>query len=294
MNFWRHGLQIYYHNMKQNSFLSLFPVPKPILGMVHLGLLAGQAGFRSEKDVVTPANRDIHSWQQGGIHGLVIENWMEDSIGPCVTKERADSMLRVIRRLRPSIHVPFGVNVLNNDYESAYRIAAETGASFIQVDVLVDKVISDFIYNDLAKDYPFIIDVSLPHMRAVASTYGLSKLPVLAGIHPKHYRMIDQHKTLTQSVRESKRAGVAGIVITKSTGIAPFAGTVTRVAKTVDIPVGVGSGLTPESAPSLLTCADFAIVGTFAKQGGVTDKPVDTHRVKTLMNVVYDIAKTKV
>lgn len=262
--------------------------------MVHLGLLAGQTGFRSEKEVVINARRDIHSWQRGGIHGLVIENWKEDSIEPRVPKERADSMLRVIQKLGSSIEVPFGVNVLNNDYESAYRIAAETGASFIQVDVLVDKVVSDFIYNDLAKAHPFVLDVSVSHMRAIAKKYGLSTLPVLAGIHPKHYRMIDPHKTLKQSAQESKRAGVAGIVITRATGVAPFSSTLTRVGNTVDIPVGIGSGLTPESALPLIKRADFAIVGTFAKQGGVTDNPVDTERVKTLMNVVYDIAKTTV
>jgi membrane complex biogenesis BtpA family protein len=279
--------------MKHESFLSLFEASKPIIGMVHLGKLAEQDGFISENAVVESARHDIDAWQRGGVNGFIIENWLEDSVRPTIPRERAKSMERVSQRLRPWIQVPFGVNVLNNDYNSAYRIAGKTGASFIQLDVLVDRVVSDFMYNDAAKKHPFTIDISAMDVRRSASKYGLPGLPILAGIHPKHYRLLDMGKTIEQSAREAQAAGVGGIVLTKATGVAPMADVFTKVRQAVDTPLGLGSGLTAENASELLPFADFAIVGTYAKIDGVTENPVDEHRVKRLMRVVYDISKYK-
>ncbi len=274
--------------MKHESFLSLFPVRKPVLGMVHLGKLAGQPGFAGEETVIREARRDIQSWQRGGINGLIIENWQETAVRRFLPRARRQSMLRVVEALVPHITVPFGVNVLNNDYVAAFGIASRTGASFIQLDTVVDVVVSDFTYNDRAKAHPFVVDVDVAHLKKSAKHYGCATLPILAGVHPKHYRMLDAQKSLEQSVRESESVGVSGVVITRATGTAPFTETFVRARRVSQIPLGVGSGLSPENASHLLSVADFAIIGTYAKIDGVTDTPVDPDRVRRLMQVVYD------
>lgn len=277
----------------KNPFLSLFNAPKPILGMVHLGKLAGQKGYVSDDYVIEHAVADILAWQKGGIHGLIIENWQEDSLSATISEVRLHSLLRVVYALKPHIRVPFGVNVLNNDYRAAYILAENSGADFVQFDVLVDSVVSNFTYNIVAKKNPFSIRVDIDDVRRCAAEFKLSDLPILAGIHPKHYHMLDRTKTIEQSAIEAETYGVGGIVITKATGVAPTTRVFKEVKNVVTTPLGVGSGLTAVNAPVVLPFVDFAIVGTFAKENGITDNPVDIVRVKLLMDVVYDMANTK-
>lgn len=279
--------------MKQHQFLSLFTKPKPIIGMVHLAILAGQKGFCCEDYVIKQAKYDIAAWQEGRIDGLIIENWQEDALGVTIPKIRVDSMVRVVTALGKFIHVPFGINVLNNDYHAAYMIAKKTNANFVQFDVLVDSVVSNFVYNREAQKYPFAVNVDTKDVYRCAAKYGLTDLPILCGIHPKHYRMLDAAKTLEQSALEAAALGVGGIVITKATGVAPMAELFEKAKRVVKTPLGVGSGLTDINAHELLQYADFAIVGTFAKKDGITDRPVDVVRVKRLMQVVYDMANAE-
>jgi predicted TIM-barrel enzyme len=49
------------------------------------------------------------------------------------------------------------------------------------------------------------------------------------------------------------------------------------------VPLFVGSGATAETAASLLSIADALIVGTAVKRDGVVTNPVDSRRVKHLV-----------
>lgn len=276
--------------MINTSFLSLFTVRKPILGMVHLGKLEGQAGFLGDAAVVRAARHDVLAWQKGGIHGLILENWAEDAVTPFIPKKRAQCMARVVQELSFDITVPFGVNVLNNDYPAALDIARQTRASFIQLDVSVDHVISDFTYNEAAKAQPFEVRITAGNLRRAMVSRGMSQFPILGGIHPKHYLLLNKNNTLEESAKQAQWRGIAGIVITKATGSAPLAELFTRVRRVVTTPLGIGSGLTPENAAALLPLADFAIVGTFAKKDGITDNPVDVDRVRSLMQACQQLS----
>ena len=57
-----------------------------------------------------------------------------------------------------------------------------------------------------------------------------------------------------------------------------------------DRPVLIGSGATPERAPALLAHASGLIVGTWLKEGGRVDAPVDAARVRTLVAAVRQSA----
>ena len=53
-----------------------------------------------------------------------------------------------------------------------------------------------------------------------------------------------------------------------------------------DVPILVGSGVTPETAADLLSLADALIVGTSLKRDGDVSKPVDPERVRRLVDAV--------
>src|SRR5256885_334981 len=87
---------------------------------------------------------------------------------------------------------------------------------------------------------------------------------------------------------EIRRALADGLVVSgRATGDATPIEDVKRVRSAVpDVPILVGSGVTPETAPELLSLADALIVGTSLKRDGDVSGPVDPARVRRLVDAV--------
>lgn len=266
----------------------IFGVRKPIISMLHLASLPGQPGFSGIEHVLVEAKRDLLQLQQGGVNGILIENWREDSNTIETKTETAEGMSQVIKLLRPSIAVPFGINVLNNDYVASFWIASETQASFVELDVFVDQVRSNFEYSEIGKLHPFEINVDTTDVAKKREKFGLRDTPLLVFIQPKHYLMLDQSKAIEQSANEAIEAGADGLLVTKATGIAPEIERIRRTKKglKIPVPVGIGSGFNIENARDFMPVVDFVVVGSALKFDGEVNNPLDPDRVKNLMSTV--------
>jgi uncharacterized protein len=94
---------------------------------------------------------------------------------------------------------------------------------------------------------------------------------------------------LEQQARDlTYRALADGLVVSgRATGEATPLEDVKRVRSAVpDVPILVGSGVTPETAAELLSVADALIVGTALKHDGDVTQPVDPARVRRLVDAV--------
>jgi hypothetical protein len=94
---------------------------------------------------------------------------------------------------------------------------------------------------------------------------------------------------LEQQARDLVFRGLAdGLVVSgRATGEATPIEDLKRVRSAVpDVPILVGSGVTPESAAELLSLADALIVGTALKRDGDVSQPVDPERVRRLVDAV--------
>lgn len=270
----------------------IFAKKKPVIGMLHLDYLLGSAGFRGLDFVISQALKDIKALEGGGIDGILIENGKEDSIGAFVSPETATSLAVVAHVLAKKIHVPFGINVLNNDYKTALSIAALTKTDFIQLDVFTDFVKSNFVHSPMASKNPFEIKVDTNKIHQYAKKEGLENLPIFVFIQPKHYLLLEKGKTIEESAIQAIEAGASGLIITKATGEAPTTDLIKRAKRvSKDVPVGIGSGFSVENAEIFLSAADFAIVGTSIKIYSITDNPVDRERVENLMKVVNGLRR---
>lgn len=121
----------------QNKFHKLFPIKKPIIGMIHL---AGE-------NKVERALEELAIFEQEGIDGAIIEDYhggYEDVYE--TLKQTSKSNFKLI----------LGVNVLINPY-SSFKLAKEFGAKFIQFDSVQKTDLNSKRYNQLREDYPNIV-----------------------------------------------------------------------------------------------------------------------------------------
>lgn len=266
---------------------NIFNKPKPVIGMLHLGYLFGQEKFPGTEAVVHQAIEDIKALESGGVDGILIENWKEESNSEFVTSETLSCMSTIVKKLKKVVKVPFGINVLNNDYKAAYSIAKLHGASFVQLDVFVDEVESSFSFNKNAIKSPFKIYPNPKHVFNYANDINASQIPLFVFIQPKHYTLLEKNKPITKSAVQAIDAGASALIITKETTIAPSIEKIQEVKNVSgSIPVGVGSGINSENIAEYLPHTDFVIVGSSLKYDGITDNPVDFNRVKKLMKIV--------
>lgn len=275
------------------ELFDIFKTIKPIIAMVHLKSLPGQPGFVNLESVYNHALSDIQILQNSGLNGLLFENWSENSASPLSKPETVNGMIDIILRLKPHINILFGVNVLNNDYAGAFKIAQKTGASFVQMDVLVDHVKSDFTYSEAGKNNPFEIDVDIHDVALQRQKYHQENTPIFTFIQPKHYQMLEKDKPIEKSATQAIRAGAQAVLITKATGFAPDISRIQKVKKEVGNKawVGIGSGFSSKNANHFLPNVDFAVVGTDLKIGKITNNPVDETSARTLMAIAKKYQK---
>lgn len=250
-----------------------------LIGVLHLGELLGQPGFRGVEAEVATALRDAELLQAGGLDALIIENWRDTSPGPFVGPESVACLAAVARAVVERARVPVGINVLPNDYRAAFALARACGLAFVQLDVLVDPVRTDYSYSTAP---PFEVRVDLQDLARTRERLGAVATPLLATVHPKHYALLEE-RTLERSVEDAVAAGAQGVVVTGTrTGSAPDPERVRRAkAAAGSTPVILGSGLDPENARALLPLCDGAIVGTALRAPDMGQ--VDPARVRALV-----------
>jgi len=115
-----------------------------------------------------------------------------------------------------------------------------------------------------------------------------AEVAILADVHVKHAHHLG---TLAEAARDAARNLADALIVTGSgTGEEASPDDLADVKGASGLPVLVGSGITPENI-ELFAAADGFIVGTYLKQGGVTEAPVDPERVRTLRSALDKLDK---
>ena len=114
------------------------------------------------------------------------------------------------------------------------------------------------------------------------------EVAIFADVQGKHAVPLAPVELEQQARDLASRSLADGLVVSgRATGDATPIDDVKRVRSAVpDVPILVGSGVTPETAADLLSLADALIVGTSLKRDGDVSKPVDPERVRRLVDAV--------
>lgn len=236
--------------------------------MVHLLPLPGSPHFSGDLEgVLEQAVADAAVLVAAGFDGLMLENFGDapffaDEVPPITVA----AMTRAATTIRNTITAPLGINVLRNDALSALSIAAAVGAEFIRVNVLTGTMFTD--------QGPIVGKAAeLLRLRAWIG----ADVAIMADVFVKH-AVPPAGLTLAQAAEELIGRGGADAVIASgsTTGKAPSMVHVKETKAAVgDLPLFLGSGVTPTTARSYLEAADGLIVGTATKPGGDVAQPVD-------------------
>ncbi|HEU4368567.1 MAG TPA: BtpA/SgcQ family protein [Methylomirabilota bacterium] len=248
-----------------------------LIGMVHVAPLPGSPRWGGSMDhVLTAAVADGRALIDGGMDTLLIENYGDAPFTPGRVEPATIAALAVVaREIGTALPAtPLGINVLKSDARAALAIACAVGARFIRVNVHAGAVVAD---QGLVQSDAY---ATLRDRRLLGADVA-----VFADVGGKHAMPLVPVE-LEQHARDLVHRGLAdGLVVSgQATGAATPIGDVKRVRGAVpDVPLLVGSGVTPETVADLLSVADAVIVGTSLKRDGRVTGPVDPERVRRLV-----------
>jgi hypothetical protein len=263
------------------SFDSIFHTPKPLIGMIHLLPLPGSPLYNGDgiSEALDAAVRDAEALQKGGIDGLLIENYGDLPFKPTPSDpETVASMTAIGQEVSKHVDLPMGVNVLRNGALAALAIAHVIRARFIRVNVFAESLLTD----------QGIIDACAHDLMRFRKQLGASDVSVFADVRSKHAVPLTS-RPIEESARDAAYRGMADALIVTGphTGAEPDRDQLRRIRVSVpDRPILIGSGLTRRNAVKLLGEADGAIVGTYVKENGMVEKPVDETRVIELVRAI--------
>lgn len=226
----------------------VFGVNKPIIGMLHL------SGYGSGEKMEI-AKREIEIMYRSGVNAILVENYYGGA-------EDVETALKYLYE-----HYPdqiYGVNMLGNP-EWAFLLARQYGAKFVQMDSVCGHLKPN-------KEGAFL--EKLETMR------GDGDIFLLGGVRFK-YQPVRSGRTLEEDLRLGMERCDAIVVTGEGTGISTDLEKIKTFRSILgDFPLIVGAGMTAETAREQLAFSDGAIVGSYFKEGGITDCPVDKDRVK--------------
>jgi uncharacterized protein len=250
----------------------IFSTSKPIIGMVHLLPLPGSPKYGGNPDAICERAMDeIQLLNDGGVHGIIIENFNDDPFSKqVISKYQFGLMASIVTHARMKVNIPLGVNVHFNDWESEIALAHSCKAQFVRIEVFVDTVITA---SGIVE--PCCAEVTRYRRLLEAD----SSVQIWADIHPKYSRNFSPI-SLQESAAMARYGLADAIIVTgETTGKVTPLDDVIAVKKVVDIPVIVGSGVNVENARETLAIADGAIVGSAFKVGGDARNKVSKEKV---------------
>lgn len=259
---------------------SLFPHPKPVIGMIHVGALPGTpSSAMSVRELVELAAREARLYREGGVDGIAIENmhdlpYLRGGVGP----EIVAAMTLLGQAVKSESSLPVGIQVLAGANVEALAVAHAAGLDFIRAEGYVFAHVAD----------EGLIESSAAKLLRYRKMIGAERVQVWADVkkkHSAHAITADISLGATAETVEFMR-GDAVIVTGSVTGDPPKIEDVREAKAHCRLPVILGSGVDVENIAAFFPEADGFIVGSHFKVDGHWANTIDPKRVEKFMSEV--------
>ena len=265
---------------QKNRFKGLFPVSCPIIGMIHVQALPGTPGARfSPAEIIEIAVKEARAYAEAGIDGIAIENmhdipYLNREVGPEIT-----AMMTIVgAAVKKAANLPVGIQILAGANESALAAAQAANLDFIRAE--------GFVFGHLADEGMMNSDAGT--LLRYRKKIGAEDVLILTDIKKKHSsHSISADISLADTAHAADFFLSDGLIVTgSSTGRAAEIEDLREVKAETNLPVLIGSGITPENVGQFLPLADGLIIGSYFKKNGYWLNDVEADRVKQFMDLV--------
>jgi len=257
--------------------------PKKI-GVIHLAPLPFSPS-RISQPIVSVVNEvgrraieEAKILERAGFDALIIENFGDSPFFKSrVPRITIASMAIIAAAVKGSVKVPVGINVLRNDSRTALAIAAASGCDFIRVNILSGVTATD----------QGVIEGQASILLRERAILGAENVKIYADVDVKHGKSISS-MSLEDAVDEAvNRAGADAVIVTgtgtgKETNQSDFK-RILNAAKSLSVPVFVGSGVTVENISDFKYPSSGIIVGSALRVGGKAGAKLDPKRTKSFI-----------
>ncbi len=259
---------------------SILPGDGPkLIGMVHVGALPGTPfSSRSVDQLVEQALLEARVIEEAGFDSIIVENMHDtpyvhgDELGP----EIVAGMTRVCHAVVEAVGIPVGVQILSGGNSHALAVANSVGGRYIRCENFVFAHVADEGVLERAE-----AGALLRYRRSI----GAEDVKVFCDIKKKHAsHAITGDLSIADFAHGGEFFGADGFIVTgQTTGQATELADVKAVRQATELPVLVGSGVTPECAGDLGEYADALIVGSWIKADGYWKNAVDPKRAAEMV-----------
>jgi membrane complex biogenesis BtpA family protein len=263
------------------SLEACFGKPRVLLGVVHLLPLPGSPGYLGSMDaIIERALADARALEGGGLDGAVVENFGDAPFYPeRVPSETVAAMAVALAEMRGTVGFPLGINVLRNDAHAAHALAAVCGAKFVRVNIHTGAAVTDQgVIHGRAHE-------TLRLRESLWATEPGKRPLLFADVAVKHATPLGA-ADLAQMAEDTFRRGGADVLLVTGSGTGKETSfdDVQSIREVVpEAPVLVASGITDRTVARAVREAHGAIVGSWLKRDGKVQEPVDTGRVRALV-----------
>lgn len=248
-----------------------------MIGMVHVQALPGTPFAKLPiRRIIDDAQRDAATLIKAGFDAILVENmhdipYLNRNVGPEITS----TMAVVASRIREMTPHPLGIQILAGANRDAIAAALASGADFIRAE--------GFVFAHIGDEGQMNSDAG--ELLRYRKTIGAEHVAILTDIKKKHSsHAITQDVSLAETCEAAEFFGADGLIITgTSTGKPADPFDVNAALTASSLPIVIGSGITPDNLPLFWEMADGFIVGSWIKDGGKWNNPVDSDRAHTLI-----------
>ena len=270
--------------------------PCALIGMVHFRPLPGSPDFRVPADGLSPTSAetlrsaldriedcalaDARALKEGGADVILMENMADlPYLRGRVDPETVAAAAVLARAVKRESGLPCGIQLLAGANREALGVAAAAGLQFIRAE--------GFAYGHLA-DEGWMNACAGELLRTRAAIHAES-VKIFTDIKKKHSsHACTSDLSLGDMAHGVQFCAADGLIVTgAATGCPTSPADLDEVRAAVpDMPLLVGSGVTPEQIPALARRCDGLIVGTWIKKDGNWRCPVEKERVLRLRDAL--------
>ena len=253
--------------------------PHALIGMVHVEALPASPFSKLRlKGIVAAALDQARRLSDLGFDALIIENmhdrpYVHGNHPPHITA----CMTAVGCALRSQIDVPLGVQILSGGNHEALAVALACDARFIRCE--------NFVFSHVA-DEGLLETAEAGDLLRYRRQIGAESVAVFCDIKKKHAsHAITADISIGEAAEAAAFFGADGLIVTGSaTGKPANPKDIASVANASDLPVLVGSGVTPQNMKQMLAKASGLIVGSYLKVDGLWSNPLDMARCARIVD----------